>query len=100
MTSYNIYYGTIGKTLGVKYRYSKNFRNEQEALKHVYNDVFNFYLRNEGKYGIPSYNDIEKESKITGVDIETLYREHIDDMTKYYIIPTELDTISTKDLKY
>ena len=30
---YNIYYGTIGKTLGVKYRSTKNFKNEKEALK-------------------------------------------------------------------
>lgn len=96
---YNIYFGTIGKTLGVRYRYTKNFKNEQEALKSVKNDVFNFYLRNEGKYGLPCYSDIEKESKITGVDIETLYQEHVDDMTRSYIIPTELDTIPQKELK-
>ena len=96
---YNIYFGTIGKTLGVKYRYTKNFKNEQEAIKNTESDVFNFYLKNEGKYGIPSYNDIEKESKITGVDIETLYREHFVDMTRFYIIPTELDTIPQNKLR-
>ena len=98
--TYNIYFGTIGKTLGIKYRYTKNFRNEQEAIKHAENDNFSFYLRNEGKYGIPNYSTIEKESKITGVDIETLYREHVDDMARYYVIPTELDTIPQKELKF
>ena len=95
---YNIYFGTIGKTLGVKYRYTKNFKSELDAIKNAENEVFNLYLRNEGKYGIPSYNDIEKESKITGVDIEKLYQEHVKDMTRFYIIPTELDTISQNDL--
>ena len=96
---YNIYYGTIGKTLGVKYRYTKNFKNEQEAIKSAENEVFNLYLRNEGKYGIPTYNDIEKESKITGIDIETLYQDHVKDMTRYYVIPTELDSIPQDRLK-
>ena len=31
--TYNIYYGTIGKTLGVKYRFTKNCKDEKIAKK-------------------------------------------------------------------
>ena len=33
LTQYNIYYGTIGKTLGCKYRCTILSKNEQEANK-------------------------------------------------------------------
>ena len=62
---YNIYYGTIGKTLGVKYRSTKNFKNEKEALKFTKKLVDSFYFVNEGKFGLPSFKEISKESKIT-----------------------------------
>jgi hypothetical protein len=100
MTLYNIYYGTIGKTLGCKYHFTKNCRNEDEAKKIAETSAQSFYYKNEGKYGIPSYKDIVKESEITGIDIEKLYKEHINDMIRFYIIPTEIDTISSKKLKY
>ena len=90
MTLYNIYYGTIGKTLGVKYRYTKACKTDEDAKK----------LANEGRYGVPTYDQISKESEITGVDIEKLYKEHIYDFCRWYVIPTEIDTISSKNLKY
>ena len=97
---YNIYFGTIGKTLGCRYRFTKWCRNEQEAKKVAENAATSLYYKNEGKYGIPSYEQIEQESEITGVDIEILYKEHIKDMMRFYAIPTSDDTISTKKLKY
>ena len=98
--TYNIYYGTIGKTLGVKYRFTRNCRTEQDAIKIAKNAVTSFYYKNEGKYGLPSFNDIDKESKITGLSIEDLYNEHIEDMCRWYAIPTELDTIPTNKLRW
>ena len=100
MTQYNIYFGTIGKTLGCKYRFTKWCRNEQEALKIAENSASSFYYKNEGKYGIPSYSQLDKESEITGVDIEKLYQEHVQDIMRYYAIPTELDIIPNKKLKF
>lgn len=100
MTQYNIYFGTIGKTLGCKYRFTKLCRNEQDANRIAETSAQSFYYKNEGKYGIPTYNDIDKESKITGLDVETLYKDHIKDMMRWYIIPTELDTVSTNKLKF
>ena len=100
MIAFNIYYGTIGKTLGEKYRFTKNCKNEQEALKIAKNAASSFYYKNEGKYGLPSFMDITKESELTGVSIEKLYEEHIEDMTRYHIIPTELDTIPSKKLRW
>jgi NAD(P)-dependent dehydrogenase (short-subunit alcohol dehydrogenase family) len=44
--------------------------------------------------------DISNESDITGVSLEKLYDEHINDMCRWYAIPTELDTIPEKKLKY
>lgn len=97
---YNIYFGTIGKKLGVKYRYTKNFRTSEDALEHAKNTAISFYYKNEGKYGLPSFGLISKESEITGVDIERLYLDHIEDMCRWYAIPTELDTISQKNIHY
>lgn len=99
--TYNIYYGTIGKTLGVKYRFTRNCnRGEQEAIKIAKTAAESFFYKNEGKYGIPTYSIIEKESLLTGVPIEVLYNEHIEDMCRWYVIPTELDTISEKNLRW
>ena len=98
MTQFNIYYGTIGKTLGVRYRCTKSFQNEASAKKYAKQATEAFYIRNEGKYGLPSYIQINQESKITGVSIEDLYKDHINDMCRYYVIPTSLDTV--KRLKF
>ena len=100
MTLYNIYYGTIGNKLGVGYKFTKNCKDEEEALKLAYNAVSSFFYKNEGKHGVPTYDQISKESEITGVDIEKLYKEHIYDFCRWYVIPTEIDTISSKNLKY
>lgn len=98
--TYNIYYGTIGKTLGIKYRFTRNCRNEQEAIKLAKNAVTTFYYKNEGKYGLPSFDQINKESKITGLSIESLYDDHIEDMCRWYAIPTEEDTIPSDKLRW
>lgn len=100
MIQFNIYFGTIGKTLGIRYRYTKWCKNEQDAGKVAENAATSFYYKNEGKYGIPSYNDIAKEAEITGIDIEKLYKEHIQDMMRYFVVPTEIDTVPTKKLKF
>jgi hypothetical protein len=97
---YNIYFGTIGKTLGLRYRYTKSFKSEEEALKYAKNEVKTLYFKNEGTHGLPSFEQIMKEHDITGIDVEDLYMEHIEDMCRVYVIPTELDTISQNKLKY
>ena len=98
MMNYNIYFGTIGTKLGCKYRFTKKCRDEKEALKIAENGATSLYYKFEGKHGIPSYNIIAEEAMLTGIDIEKLYNEHIKDMTRFYVIPTELDTISNSDL--
>lgn len=100
MIQYNIYYGTIGKTLGVRYRFTKNCRTEEDALELARNAAASFYYKNEGKYGLPSFVEINKESLITGVSVEELYNAHIKDLCRWYAIPTELDTIPSKKLHY
>lgn len=98
--AYNIYYGTIGKTLRVKYRYTKEFKSESDALKEAKDSMVSLFYKNEGKFGIPSFNQISKESDITGLGLEQLYEDHINDLGRYYAIPTELDTIPTNKLKW
>ena len=100
MTQYNIYFGTIGKTLGCKYRFTKWCKNDQDAIRIAETSAQSFYYKNEGKYGIPTYSVISKESEITGIDIETLYKDHVNDMMRWYAIPTELDTIPNVKLKF
>lgn len=100
MTQYNIYYGTIGKTLGVRYRYTKWCRNEQDAKQNAESAAASFFYKNEGKYGLPTYKTISEEARITGVDIEKLYKEHIKDMCRWYVIPTDVDSIPSYKLKY
>ena len=100
MTQYNIYFGTIGKTLGCKYRFTKWCKNDQDANKVAETSAQSFYYKNEGKYGIPAYNQIAKEAEITGIDIEKLYKDHIQDMMRYYAIPTEIDSVSSKKLRF
>lgn len=100
MTQYNIYFGTIGKTLGCKYHFTKWCKSDQEADELAKNSAASYYYKYEGKYGIPSYSQISKESEIIGVDVETLYQDHINDMMRWYAIPTEVDSISIKQLKF
>ena len=100
MRQYNIYFGTIGKTLGCKYRFTKWCKTDLEAKKIAENAAASLYYKYEGKYGIPTYNQIAKESELTGIDVEKLYQEHVNDMTRSYCIPTELDTIPLDKLKY
>ena len=98
--TFNIYYGTIGKTLGVKYRFTRNCNREEDALRIAKNAASALFYKNEGKYGLPTFNQISKESNLTGISIEKLYEEHIEDMTRYHVIPTELDTIPSKKLRW
>lgn len=98
--NFNIYFGTIGKTLGVKYRYSKKYRNRESALADAKKSAESFYYKNEGTYGLPSFKEISNESRITGLNLDTLYKDHINDMMRYFVIPTEEDTISSSDLKW
>ena len=94
---YNIYYGT---RCNCKYRFTKNFRNEQDALNFSENLANSYYYKNEGKQGIPKFNQLMHESQLTGIDIEQLYKDHIYDSMRWYVIPTEVDTISSKNIKY
>lgn len=100
MTQYNIYFGTIGKALGVRYRFSKWCKTENEASEIARNAAAALYYKYEGKYGLPTYSQIQKESEITGVDIEKLYNEYIADMCRWYAIPTDDDTIPNKKIKF
>lgn len=100
MTQYNIYFGTIGEVLKCKYQFTRACKNDYEALKIAENAAASLYYKNEGKHGIPTYDQIVKESEITGADIEELYKEHIRDMTRSYVIPTEVDTIPNRKLKF
>ena len=100
MKNYNIYFGTIGKTLGCKYRYTKRFNSIQEARDHVKEAAASFYYQNEGTFGLPSYIQILKESKLLNIPMQDLYEDHINDMCRYYVIPTEKDSIPKKKLKF
>jgi len=100
MMQYNIYFGTIGKTLGCKYRFTKWCKDKNEATKIAENSAASLYYKNEGRYGIPEYNQIVNESEITGIDIEELYKEHINDMMRFYVIPTEEDSNPNKKIKF
>lgn len=100
MMQYNIYFGTIGKTLGCKYRFTKWCKSETDAISLAKKSSESFYMKNEGKFGIPNYEQIAKESEITGLNIEQLYQDHVNDMTRYYVIPTNLDSIPNKRLKF
>lgn len=96
---YNIYFGTIGKTLGVKYQYTINVKTEEEALKAAKNAISSLFYKNEGKYGIPTFSQITKESNMTGVSVEKLYEEHFEDLCRWYAIPTDLDTVPKRKIK-
>lgn len=97
---YNIYYGTTDGNLKLRYRFTKNFLNEHDAKKHAKEDAASLYYKNEGNFGLPAYSQILKESEITGINLMELYNEHIEDLMKWYVVPTDLDTISKKNLRY
>lgn len=97
---YNIYFGTIGKTLGIKYRFTTLCDNENEANKIAQKEAELLYYKNEGRYGIPTIFDIDSEAKLTGVSTETLVKEHIKDLCRWYAIPTKVDSVTKKQLKY
>lgn len=98
--TYNIYFGTIGKTLGVKYRFTREYKNENEAKKDAELNAESFYYKNEGTYGIPDFKQIKRESESIGVPIDVLYKDHVKDMMRWYIIPTSDDSIPQKKLKW
>lgn len=99
MKNYNIYFGTIGKKLGVKYQFTTKCKDDESAKQLAKESAASLFFKNEGRYGIPNFSQISKESDITGISIDDLYQEHIEDMMRYYAIPTELDTISRNKLK-
>lgn len=100
MKEYNLYFGTFAGDLQIQYRYTVKCKTEDEVKKILAKDIANFYYRNEGTHHIPSYVDINRESTITRQSIEKLYNEHINDLIRSFYIPTELDTVSKKDLVY
>ena len=97
---YNLYYGTVDGPLKVKYRTTKMFDSDELALKAAYEEATSIYYKNEGKFGLPDYPQIQKESDITGVNILKLYGEHVKDLMRWYAIPTILDTVENKHLKF
>lgn len=100
MIEYNIYFGTIGKTLGTRYRFTRSYETEKDAKTDAEHSATSFYYKNEGKYGIPSFNQINKEAELTGLDLETLYQDHINDLIRYYVVPMAVDTVSKNKLVY
>lgn len=93
---YNIYFGK----LNAKYRFTKTFKKEEEAIEFARKTAESWYYKNEGRHGIPSFDQITLENELTGVDMETLYKDHINDLMRWYAIPTEVDTILEDDIKY
>lgn len=98
MTAYNFYFGTRGGKLQCKYRYTTECKNDVDATKELKNVASSFYYRYEGTNHIPSFKQISVESELTGIPVEKLYEEHIKDSIISYWVPTELDTVPTKDL--
>lgn len=99
---YNIYYGTRstnpkGK---VQYRFTKNVKDKKSALRAAKESATTFYYKNGGKYGITTFSKVYEESNITGVPVKDLYAEHINVDMKMFVVPTNEDVVSTKDLKY
>lgn len=96
----NIYFGTIGKKLGVRYQFTRTVKSIEDAKTIAEDSAKSLYFKYEGQHGIPSYNQISKESELTGVSIETLYNDHMKDMLRWYVIPTEVDTIPRRKLRW
>ena len=96
---YNLYYGTADGPLKVQYRITKNVNNQNTAMQEALAGATSLYYKNEGKFGLPGYKDIFKESEITGINIIKLYEEHVKDLMTYFVVPTDVDSVSEKDLK-
>lgn len=97
---YNLYYGTVAGPLSVKYRVTRSFNDDESAKNAAFEEATNTYYKNEGKYNLPSYKEIKEESDITGINILKLYQEHIKDLMRWFAVPTALDTVSNKELKF
>lgn len=98
---FNIYFGTIGNSnTRCKYRYTAYFNTEEAAIEKAHKEAENLYYKLEGTHGLSSFNIINKESKITEKSLSQLYTDHINDMMRWYAIPTNLDIISNKNIKY
>lgn len=97
---YNLYYGTVDGPLKVTYRVTRNYNDDNAAKAGAFEEATNLYYKNEGKFNLPGYPQIQKESNITGINILKLYDEHIRDLMIWYAVPTVLDTISNKNLKF
>ena len=100
MTDYNIYFGLADGELKCKYQYTKEFKNEQEAIKDTKRNLLLYYYEHEGTHHIPSFSQISEEAEYLDKDVEKLISEHINDLFRYFVIPTEVDTISTGNLNY
>mgnify|MGYP007032354431 CR=1 FL=1 len=98
MTQYNFYFGTRDGKLKYKYRYTSECKNDNDANKELKNAASSFYYKYEGTHNIPSFKQVALENELTGVPVERLYDEHIKDLIISYWVPTELDTIPSKDL--
>lgn len=100
MTEFNVYFGLADGELKCKYQYTKEFKNETEAIKDTKRNLLAFYYKYEGTHHIPSFIQISEEAEYLNRDVEKLITEHIHDLFRYFIIPTEVDIVSSKDLKY
>lgn len=96
---FNIYYGFTGVFNPVKYRYSDHYKTEKEAFDDAKTQVTKLFMENCGTNGIPSFLDIQKESKELKVPLKALLDDYIWDRTRFYVIPTSLDTISSKGIR-
>lgn len=95
---FNLYYGTVGGPLEIKYRGTRMFNDEKSAIASAFEEATNLYYKNEGKHGLPGYKVIQEESDITGINILKLYEEHVKDLMRWYAVPTVLDMIGNKHL--
>ena len=97
---YNLYYGTVDGPLKIEYRITRSFNDDQSATNAAFEEATNMYYKNEGKHNLPSYNQVKQESDITGINILKLYQEHVKDLMRWFAVPTVLDTVSNKKLKF
>lgn len=97
---YNLYYGTIDGPLAIEYRGTRSFSDDKSATAESFKEATNLYYKNEGKFGLPGYPQINEESKLTGINVLKLYDEHIKDLMRWFAVPTELDTVNNKDIKF
>jgi hypothetical protein len=74
---FNIYYGFTGVFNPVKYRYSDHYKTEKEAVDDAKTQVTKLFMENCGTNGIPSFLDIQKESKELKVPLKALLDDYI-----------------------